>query len=201
MGHIDVECASPAPRNAEGKLPYDLKLRADDRKKRMQSFSEAAAESYGSGSFSASKPSKRASGNSDDLRSENLKGTQTVEKDVEVTSPLKERGARTANASSKHGTTRQLFQAKKGEQQQTVRKRKSKVVSGIPTTAPDLNLPMDTTALVPAGLVSSRVNQLAGTRDGNEDGQTEVPKKQKCSTNSDDARSAAAVDDSSRRAQ
>ena len=113
-----------------------------------------------------------------------------------------ERGARAANASSKHVTTRQLFQAKKGEQQQTVRKRKSKVVPEIPTTAPDLNLPiMDTTALVPAGLVSSRVNQLAGTRDGNEDGQTEVPKKQKCSTNSDDARSAAAVDDSSRRAQ
>lgn len=53
MGHTEVEYDSPAPRNSLGKLPYDVKLRAsEDRRKRFQSFQQAAADSYGSGSSS-----------------------------------------------------------------------------------------------------------------------------------------------------
>lgn len=53
MGHSELECSKPVPRNAEGKLPYDIMLRApEDRRKKMQSFSEAAAESFGSRSTS-----------------------------------------------------------------------------------------------------------------------------------------------------
>lgn len=49
MGHSELDCENPVARNALGKLPYDIKLRAPDEKK-FQSFSAAAAESYGSGS-------------------------------------------------------------------------------------------------------------------------------------------------------
>jgi hypothetical protein len=44
MGHSELECDKPVVRNASGKLPYDIKLRAPEvRKKKTQSFHEAAA--------------------------------------------------------------------------------------------------------------------------------------------------------------
>lgn len=49
MGHMDLECPTPAQRNELGKLPYDVKLRAfEEKKKKPQSFGEAAAELFGS---------------------------------------------------------------------------------------------------------------------------------------------------------
>ncbi|CAM0149310.1 unnamed protein product [Urochloa decumbens] len=49
IGHGDLECDIPVQRNALGKLPYDIALRApEDRKKKLQSFAQAAAETYGS---------------------------------------------------------------------------------------------------------------------------------------------------------
>jgi hypothetical protein len=61
--------------------------------------------------------------------------------------------------------------------------------------------PVSAAALVPAGLVSSRVIQLAGRQDGNEVVREEMIKKQKRTATTNDARSAAAADGSPRRAQ
>jgi len=45
MGHSQLECEKPVVRNASGKLPYDIQLRVfDPKRKKIQSFSEAAAE-------------------------------------------------------------------------------------------------------------------------------------------------------------
>jgi hypothetical protein len=55
--HSKVECLHPVPRDNEGKLPYDVQLRAPEvTKKRWPSFAGAAVESFGSGSSSMSKP-------------------------------------------------------------------------------------------------------------------------------------------------
>jgi hypothetical protein len=65
IGHGGLGCDKPVIRNAQGKLPYerDIPLRApDDRRKKFQSFMDAAAESYGSGSSSNNRPTRSASG-------------------------------------------------------------------------------------------------------------------------------------------
>jgi hypothetical protein len=50
IGHSEVECPHPVPRHAQGKLPYDVQLRApEERRRSYQSF-------VGSGSSSVSKP-------------------------------------------------------------------------------------------------------------------------------------------------
>lgn len=39
MGHSEIECSNPVPRDVEGRLPYDVQLRApEERKKRVQGF-------------------------------------------------------------------------------------------------------------------------------------------------------------------
>lgn len=56
IGHSELECATPAACDEFGKLPYDVKLRApEEKRRRLQSFAVAAAESFGSGSSSASR--------------------------------------------------------------------------------------------------------------------------------------------------
>lgn len=56
LGHSEVECSHPVPRNDQGKLPYDVQLRApEERRRRVQSFAGAAANSFGNGSSSASR--------------------------------------------------------------------------------------------------------------------------------------------------
>jgi hypothetical protein len=48
MGHSELECNKKVARYPLGKLPYDIKLRAPDgRRKKIQSFTEAVAESMG----------------------------------------------------------------------------------------------------------------------------------------------------------
>jgi hypothetical protein len=57
MGHSEVECLHPVERDEQGRLPYNVQLRAPDEKKRqIQTFAGAAAESYGSGSSSVPRP-------------------------------------------------------------------------------------------------------------------------------------------------
>jgi hypothetical protein len=61
LGHGGLECDKLAVRNAQGRLSYecDPPLRApDDRRKKVQSFAEAAAESFGSGSSSSERPTR-----------------------------------------------------------------------------------------------------------------------------------------------
>jgi hypothetical protein len=39
MGHSEIECPNPVPRDEMGKLPYDVQLRAlEERKRRVQTF-------------------------------------------------------------------------------------------------------------------------------------------------------------------
>lgn len=57
LGHSEVECDHPVARNEDGKLPYDVQLRApEEKKKRVQTFAGAATESWGSGSSTAARP-------------------------------------------------------------------------------------------------------------------------------------------------
>lgn len=79
----------------------------------------------------------------------------------------------------------QLFQAKKGDAQKSVRKRKAKGTELSPSMAPDLNLPVTgSSVLVPVGIVSARVNQLDGNQDVQVDWGDEFLKKQfhECAT-------------------
>lgn len=57
MGHSEIECLNPVPRNDDDKLPYDVQLRApEERRRRVQGFAEAATDSFESGSSSGSPP-------------------------------------------------------------------------------------------------------------------------------------------------
>jgi hypothetical protein len=57
-------------RDEHGKLSYDVQLRApEDKRRRVQSFVGAAAESFGSGTTSARKPPKSRFSRSGDDRS------------------------------------------------------------------------------------------------------------------------------------
>ena len=76
------------------------------------------------------------------------------------------------------------------------RKRKSK---GSSSSNPDTNLPALGTGVVPAGMVSERINQL-GSASSQGEKTTEAPKKQKTAYNKN-ARSAAAAGGGPRRAQ
>jgi hypothetical protein len=69
IGHGGLACDKPVVRNAQGKLSYDreIPLRApNDRRRRIQSFTEAAAASYGSGSSSSSRPARSTQGRQED---------------------------------------------------------------------------------------------------------------------------------------
>jgi hypothetical protein len=47
MGHSHLECDKPLVRNEDGRLPYNVKHRvADPRRKKLQSFSDAASEIF-----------------------------------------------------------------------------------------------------------------------------------------------------------
>lgn len=217
LGHGGLECDKPAMRNAQGKLPYerDPPLRApDDRRRKLQSFTDAAAESFGSGNSSSARPTRSMSGRSgDDVEKErgmedsrsNVASANRLEEDEEITSPLKRP---TSKANGKEpaasGVGRCLFQEGKDDGKKVFRKRKPRRGESQMSQTPDLNLPVDDmSALVPSGLVSSRVNQLGGawgTTEGEEDLE-EMLEKQKRTTQTTDERSAAAARGSPRRAQ
>lgn len=80
------------------------------------------------------------------------------------------------------------------------RKRKSNMPGETDQTL-DLNLPVDSNAIVSVGLVNSRVSQLDGDTEASGESMIEKLKKQKRSGSNQQARSATAADDSPRRAQ
>jgi hypothetical protein len=118
--------------------------------------------------------------------------------DTEVQSPLKEPPR--ANLKEKGamvGVNRKIDLM----EVQKVRKRKSKATHTNAQT-PDLNVPVhSTSAIVPVGLVNSRVSQLDGGTESSGGSLEETIKKQRRSSSSNNARSMAAVDSSPRRAQ
>ncbi|CAO2195035.1 unnamed protein product [Urochloa humidicola] len=217
MGHSGLECENPAPRDANGKLPYEreIPLRApDDRKKKLQSFVDAAAESYGSGTSSGARSTRGLSGRPDGRRAgsreDGARRSATTadargnEDGEEVTSPLKNlvREEPKGKEKATGNAGRQLFQIEKEDGRKTVKKRKQKRDSTSSSQTPDLNVPIvDSSVLVPAGLVSSRMNQLVGSRESADGATDELNKKQKTSNTTPNARSAAAASGSPRRAQ
>jgi len=84
------------PRDEQGKLPYDIQLRApEERKRRVQSFAGAIAESLGSGSASTFRSQKTQYSKSSEARSSMGDGSRHSKsymgdsEDHEVMSPLK----------------------------------------------------------------------------------------------------------------
>jgi len=123
IGHRGLGCDKPVVRNALGKLPYDrdIPLRApDDRRKKIQSFMEAAAESYGSGSSSNNQSARSTSGKQgrhgaesrEEAQHEPRNATDGREKnDEEVLSPLKRRAPESQGKETEtSGAGKQLFQ-------------------------------------------------------------------------------------------
>ncbi|CAN6289875.1 unnamed protein product [Urochloa humidicola] len=216
LGHGGLECGNPAPRNAHGKLPYEreIPLRApEDKRKKVQSFVDAAAESFGSGTSSGGRPTRAMPGGLDERREDSREeaqsrprkhaATQGTEDSAEITSPLKRRAPEEPKGKeTMTNTGRQLFQEGTDAGRKVIKKRKSKRSGPTSSLTPDLNLPLeDTSALVPAGLVSSRVNQLVGSRETGASTPSELSKKQKTSVSQPIARSAVAADGSPCRAQ
>jgi hypothetical protein len=213
LGHGGMGCVKPALRNDQGKLPYerDPPLRApEDRRKKLQGFVEAAAESFGSGQSSNVRPSRSdRSGdrrNGEDREEERRPGDATVRRESEeeeITSPLKSNAPADKGKDAARHAGRRLFQGEKEDVRRVARKRKPRRLDSTSTQTPDLNLPPGEAAvLVPAGLVSARVSQMGGVcgSAGGEEGSEELLKKQKRATPSFVARSAAVAEGNPRRA-
>lgn len=105
LGHSGLKCGSRAARNAQGKLLYDRDIplcAPDERRRKLQSFSDAATESFGKGSSSGARADRTTSGrreergvasSKDGRRSASAADgrEQAFVDEIEVTSPLKEK--------------------------------------------------------------------------------------------------------------
>lgn len=194
---------------AQGKLPYDVQLRAlEERRNRRHTFARAAAESFGSGSSSASKPPRAQYNRSGDGRSSVGDDSQRYSSEYvddtkdneEVQSPLKQKTGTVSDSRPKTETGVSWELVMRDEDRRPPpRKRKSKV-SGPGAQTPDLNIPLEVSnAIVPAGLVNSRVSQLDGSGESSGGSMIETLKKQKRGNNQN-ARSTAVAGSSPRRA-
>ena len=185
MGHTELDCPTPAPRNALGKLPYDLRLRAPkERRRKFQSFGQAAEESFGSASSRRTSSSR----NSAEKRPPHRPREAEAGEDEEVNSPVKNKGEREKEGRDDGGRVpKSLFKDRA--------QRKRKPGAG----TPGLNLPAIEAGEVPNGLVHDRIDQLGSTFSHAEDA-SEVQKKQKTYT-TQRARSAAVADSDPRWAQ
>jgi hypothetical protein len=92
MGHSHLECDKPLIRNNDGKLSYEVKqLRVQDpKRKKLQSFSEVAADTFGSAASSMSKQPSGSANLQETDRFEEHSRDPAREDDEEVPSPLKQ---------------------------------------------------------------------------------------------------------------
>lgn len=125
-----------------------------------------------------------------------------TEENDEVQSPLKKQTGPESGSKEKAsaGVSRELVMNDSEDRRPPPRKRKSKG-AGTGTQTPNRNTPLvGSAAIVPVGLVNSRVNQLDGNEDSSGGSMIETLKKQKRGTNQI-ARSAVDAESSPRRAQ
>lgn len=124
IGHGELECKTPADRDANGKLPFDRNLRApEERRRRIQSFEQAAASaSWNSGSKEKGGGNKKSGPSSASSRTSGDGVAVKPGEQVLNSSPAKEK--------FKQGQTRvadlarQLFPGASGNQVQLPKKRK-----------------------------------------------------------------------------
>lgn len=164
-------------------------------------------ETFGSSSSSGFKPTQQSNqsgergSKSGSCLDESMVGDS---EDQEVQSPLKNDrgGALVKGAHDGPSASRRLdLQGDEARRCQQPRKRKSKVATPV-TQTPDLNIPLGaSSALVPAGLVNSRVSQLDAGADSGGSSMLETLKKQKRGTNNNNAGSVAVAESIPRRAQ
>jgi hypothetical protein len=111
------QCPTPVARDEQGKLSYDAQLRApEERRRRLQTFAGAVAESFGSGSSSAAKFMKTQHSKSSETRSSKGDGSRHSTScvgdtdDQEVQSPLKQQARTRSPRKGKGGSgaSRQL---------------------------------------------------------------------------------------------
>jgi hypothetical protein len=197
IGHMDLECPTPAPRNALGKLPYDCKLRApEEKKKKPLSFGAAASAFFGGARGGDRRPSSSRRSTKRHGKTE-CHPTDTNRRNnhadgEEVISPTKVQ----MEEAKDMGENARVRNLQEHERLVMVSPRKRKATSK--GSQPDLNKPVTEEHAVPVGLVFDIIAQLGNT--SNRAGERkEVPKKQRVSATTN-ARSAAAAGSSPRRA-
>ncbi|CAO1947538.1 unnamed protein product [Urochloa humidicola] len=142
-------------------------------------------------------------GRAEDRRSTSTNLNKEKERAEEVSSPLKRKEMDDGDGRRKgDGVGRELFAVAAAGARPPPRKRKTKPTTAKSGASPDFIFPtVDTSGLVPSGLVQSRVTQLDGGKDMGEETQKELLKKQKLHVPAGTSGSAAAAAGSPRRAQ
>jgi hypothetical protein len=177
IGHGELECKTPADRDAQGRLPFDRNLRApEERRRKPQSFEQAAASASWNSSNKKSGLSSATSRTSGDVDPKKSAAHEVSSPPPKVSS---------GNDNSKISElARRLFPGENSQIQLLKKRKPGEGRDGPPLSAPeggmiekidkDLSL-----AIVPAGLpmelVTERNNAVSDTGQGNE-------KKPRCET-------------------
>jgi hypothetical protein len=131
IGHGDLECASPAARDSEGKLPFDRILRApEERRRKLQSFSQAAASaSWNSDSRERGGGNRAYTGSAASRTSHETSDEEALKNGEEVaTSPAAKTGGMHTTSSRVAEISKKLFGPVEEEKKTSKKKRKPSAV-------------------------------------------------------------------------